>query len=349
MPPTVHVSPLPKGTVLSRFLQSLIVSRGNLREAVEYAKQWADSPAVGFVLKSAIGAGSTAGVDWSALYPYGVSDEFIQFERTSSIVGEIAPLMRATALHTKVPRQLAHTAGYWVEELHPKGISAGLRFDTVVLERKKVVAPIIVSEELGQANPANEATIRECVTTGTAKVIDNTFLDPSQAASTSSPGSITNGATAITSTGVTSTAIASDISKMIGALTTWNKPRVRFLMHPQTAAKLLGTNPQSFAGLSTASDSLLFGIPLVTGGWAPAGLVVLADLSTILFNDSGVSISVSTQGSVQMDSVPTDAPTSSTTLVSLWQENLIGILAERVISWLRTSNTGVVYMSISLP
>jgi HK97 family phage major capsid protein len=347
MPATVHVSPLAKGTNLSRFLQSLIVSRGNLREALEYSKQWTDSPAVGFVLKTAIGAGSTGSVDWSALYPYGVDTEFLELERSTSIVGQLSGLMRPTSFHTKVPRQLGMATASWIEELHPKSVSSGLRFDNTSLERRKIIALTVISEELGQASPQNEATVRVCLTSATSKQIDNTFLDPAQAPGNASPGSINSGATSITSSGTNAAAVSADISKMISSLTSWVSPR--FLMSPQTAAKILGTSPTTFEGLTAATGSTLFGIPVITGAWAPAGLVTLVDAATILFNDGGVSISASTQGAAQMDSAATDPPTSSTVLTSFFQQNLIGLRAERVISWARTTNTSVVYLQITFP
>jgi hypothetical protein len=48
---------------------------------------------------------------------------------------------------------------------------------------------------------------------------------------------------------------------------------------------------------------------------------------------------------VQMDSAP-DNPTSSTTvLVSLWQNNLVGLRAERMITWIRARTAAVRYIT----
>jgi hypothetical protein len=83
----------------------------------------------------------------------------------------------------------------------------------------------------------------------------------------------------------------------------------------------------------------LFGIPvIVTGNIVPAGgppvvsSVTLLEQSELMIADDGQTVfDASQEASLQMDSAPATPPTP---LVSLWQQNLLGIKAERFIYWL---------------
>jgi hypothetical protein len=71
--------------------------------------------------------------------------------------------------------------------------------------------------------------------------------------------------------------------------------------------------------------------------------VILVHAPSILYADEGgVRIDVSREASVQMDSAPDSPATATTVLVSLWQNNLVGLRAERMITWKR-ARTGSVY------
>jgi hypothetical protein len=59
-----------------------------------------------------------------------------------------------------------------------------------------------------------------------------------------------------------------------------------------------------------------------------------------LADEGGVTIDMSTEASVQMNDAPSAGAQS---LVSLWQNNLVGIRAEQFINWTaaRPSNLGI--------
>ena len=58
-----------------------------------------------------------------------------------------------------------------------------------------------------------------------------------------------------------------------------------------------------------------------------------------------MTIDVSREASLQMDSAP-DSPVSATTVtVSLWQMNCVGLRAERFISWKRVHAQAVKYLT----
>jgi hypothetical protein len=46
-----------------------------------------------------------------------------------------------------------------------------------------------------------------------------------------------------------------------------------------------------------------------------------------------------------MDSAPTNPADASTVFVSLWQQNLIGLRVERMITWIRARTAAVRYIT----
>ena len=121
-------------------------------------------------------------------------------------------------------------------------------------------------------------------------------------------------------------------------------------MKPATALALslkrTSADLPAFPGI-TVMGGTLFGVPVITSSHCPGStsggnLIVLLDADSILLADDGeIGISVSDQGAIQLDSSPSS---SAAALVSLFQNNLIGIRASRAINWLRRHDEGVAYV-----
>ena len=112
-------------------------------------------------------------------------------------------------------------------------------------------------------------------------------------------------------------------------------------MHPRSARYLsmLRTTQDIFAFPGIAQNGgTFFGLPVITSNSMPIDtgtdtyIVLLNQSDILLADEGGIRIDVSREASLQMDSAPSDAAAS---LVSLWQENLIGLRAERWITWTR--------------
>lgn len=109
-----------------------------------------------------------------------------------------------------------------------------------------------------------------------------------------------------------------------------------------------------FPGL-TANGGTFFGLPVITSEYAGANylsgsIVVLVNASDIYFADEGgVSVDMSREASLEMlDSSLLQnavADVNATSLVSLWQTNSVGFLAERTVNWARRRATGVTYLT----
>jgi hypothetical protein len=94
---------------------------------------------------------------------------------------------------------------------------------------------------------------------------------------------------------------------------------------------------------SVAAQGTLAGYPIVTSQNVPNNIVLLVDADMLLYaSDPAIRLDVSREASVQADSDPASPPTG---MVSLWQQNLIGILAEQYCWWGRARDAAVVQIT----
>jgi HK97 family phage major capsid protein/HK97 family phage prohead protease len=343
---------LPKGTAFTRYAMALARSKGNLDQAVKQARTWTDTPEVETVLKAAVAAGTTTDTTWAKpLVEYrAMESEFIELLRAATIVGRMPGLHRVP-FNIKVPRQTAGASAGWVGEGAPKPLSK-LAFDTITMPFHKVAAIVVITEELARfSNPSAEALIRNDLIAAIAQFIDTNFLDPSKAlVAATSPASVANGVTGQTPSGTTLAAAFTDLAKLVNLFSTANHPMnsMAWVMTPARAATLgLSRNVMGvpeFPGLG-ADGGTLFGFPVITSTnivpGASGDRIYLLETSEILFADDGVMLDISREASLQMNDAPDSPATATTVLVSLWQNNLVGIRAERFVTWL-ARRTGVV-------
>jgi HK97 family phage major capsid protein/HK97 family phage prohead protease len=343
---------LPKGTAFTRYAMALARSKGNLDQAVNQAKAWTDTPEVETVLKAAVAAGTTTDTTWAKpLVEYrAMESEFVELLRAATIIGRL-PGLRRVPFNIKVPRQTAGASAGWVGEGAPKPLSK-LAFDTISLPFHKVAAIVVITEELARfSNPSAEALIRNDLIAAIAQFIDSNFLDPSKAlVAATSPAAITSGVTGQTPSGTTLAAAYTDLAKLVNLFSTANHPMtgMAWVMTPARAATLgLSRNVMGvpeFPGLG-ADGGTLMGFPVITSTnivpGASGDRIFLIETSEILFADDGVMLDISREASLQMNDAPDNPATATTVLVSLWQNNLVGIRAERFVTWLNR-RTGVV-------
>jgi hypothetical protein len=100
-----------------------------------------------------------------------------------------------------------------------------------------------------------------------------------------------------------------------------------------------------FPNLTAQGGSLPGGITVVTSETAN-GWVILVQPDEILYADEGgVTVDVSREASVQMDTAPDNPAVATSVMVSLWQNNLVGLRAERFINWVRARPVSVEYLT----
>lgn len=351
-------SNLPPGTGFTRYAMALAASRGSRMEAYQFAKRWEKTtPEVAMILKAAVDAGTTTDSAWAApLVVYqNLASEFIELLRPATIIGRINGFRRVP-FNVSMPRQTSGSTVGWVGQGKPKPVGE-LAFDQVSLGMAKAAGIIVIAEELARSsNPSAEAVVSQDLRDAITKFLDTQFIDPAVAAvSNVSPAAVTNGASVIDSTGTNAAALRADFAS---ALAVWTAAGLSIaggvvvMTESQAISLSMIVNAfgqAEFPGI-TATGGTLFGLPVVTSenipaeGSSPAGqrIVLLKPGEILMADDGGITIDVSREASVQMNTVPDDPASASTVLTSLWQNNLVGIRAERFINWLKRRSAAAV-------
>jgi HK97 family phage major capsid protein/HK97 family phage prohead protease len=348
-PPIVQVKSLvPKGTSFVRYTCAQLVCNGNKHEAAEYAKRWDDStPEVSLALKAAVAPGTTTDATWAMpLVNQNISNDFLELLRPATILGKISGF-RNVPFNTKVPAQTGGGTYGWVGEQKPKPVSK-LAFSSEALTISKAAGIIVLTEELVRlSNPSAEALVRADMIAGIAQFLDAQFIDPAVAAVAGvNPASITNGAPTQAATANP----AADIMALIGHFAAANisVAGVHIILSPTNALSLsfrtnLDGSPM-FPGVGLDGGSYR-GLTFVTSMAAQALVIALQPQLVLLADEGGVNIDASREASLQMDSAPMSPSDATTVLVSLWQNNCVGLRAERFINWKRANANAVKYLT----
>jgi len=348
-------SNLPKGTAFSRYVMALAAHRGNKFEAAEFARRtWHDStPEVELVLRADTPAGTTTDPAWAGyLVPPATNlfGEFLELLRPATIVGRIQNLRRVP-FNITIPAQTAGGLYGWVGEGAAKPVGK-LQFGQVSLRWAKVAGIIVLTRELVRfSNPSAEAIVRDDMVRGTAQFIDQQFIDPAIAEVPNvSPASITNGITPITPSGTDGDAFRNDMALLIEQFIAANNDpsNALFLMSASQALRLsLLKNPlgqPEFPDLSMrGGGGALMGLNVIVSEAVGNRILLINSNDILLAEDGGVEISVSEEASLVMSTTPA-VPTGQD-LVSLWQNNLVGLRVDRFITWKRARPSAVAFIA----
>jgi HK97 family phage major capsid protein/HK97 family phage prohead protease len=351
-------SPLPKGTAFARMCMALGAGHGDSYQTLQIAKQWHDStPEVEQMVqhmwrtKAAVAAGTTTDSTWAG--PLAVTqplNDFLELLRPRTLLGRI-PGLKRVPFNISVPSQTAGGTYGWVGQGLAKAVTKPA-YATVTLPFAKAAGIIVLTEELVKlSTPSAEALVTEEMIAGMAQFLDTQFVDPTVAvAANVSPASITNGATTFAASGTTGAAARTDISTMMAAATAANVPlEGSVLLMSETTAFSLGLALNAlgqllFAGVGINGGNIM-GAQIIVSNNVGNRIILMHPPSILFADEGGVQIDVSREASVQMDSAPDSPATASTVLVSLWQNNLVGLRAERMITWIRARTAAVRYIS----
>lgn len=318
-----------------------------------------ETPEVEQVLKAAVSAGTTTDSTWAEpLAQYqNLANEFVEYLRPLTIIGRIQGLRRVPFL-VKFPRQTGAAVASWVGQAKPKPATS-LAFDSLTLDPLKVAGIVPISMELMRlSTPSAEAIIRDDLAGAIAQLVDHDFLDPEKAAVANvSPASVTNGVTPVAATGTTYAYLTADMKSVMANFFAANITPDTVVMKQSTALafSLMVTslgNPQ-FPGLSMNGGTFM-GMNTITSQnmdytedspQEGDNIIFLRANDIALADDGGVEVDVSTEASIEMSTTPTDPSTASVELISLWQRNLVGIRAERMVNWVKRRSAAVQYIS----
>jgi HK97 family phage major capsid protein/HK97 family phage prohead protease len=354
--PTIQVrsAELPKGHLFVRSLMCLARAKGDGYQALQYARQFDSTPEVELWVKAAVAPGSTTDPAWAGVLAQvsNITGEFIDLLRPATILGQMptggANGLRKVPFNVTVPAQTAGGSYGWVGQGAPKPVTK-LAFGTTALGIAKAAGIIIITDELAKlSTPAAEELVRNDMIKGIAQFLDQQFIDPAIAEVPNiSPASITNGIAPIASTG---DAVA-DLHAIISAFATANVSLGSLtLIMSETNAFTLGwqrdpvSGARLFPGIGVKGGNAE-GFNVITSNTANGWVIGVAAPYILYADDGQVTVDVSKEASVQMDSAPMNPPDATVVMRSLWQENLVGLRAERYVNWKRITPNAVKFVS----
>jgi len=321
-----------------------------------------DSSVYRLVTKAAVAAGSSAASNWAEDL---VGDEtsvyadFVEFLRPQTILGRFGmngiPSLRMIPFRTPLIGQTGGGDAYWVGEGKPKPLTA-FDFSRTTLDELKVANIAVVTEELlRKSSPSADMIVRDALVAALKARLDTDFISPAKSASAGvSPASITNGVSAITSSGNDADAVREDIRQLFNAFIAANNAPTAgvWIMAARTALALsLMQNPlgqAEFPGISMTGGTL-FGLPVIVSEYVPSvsagSYVVLANASDIYFADEGgVSVDISREASLEMKDASLTQNAGDGTgvaMVSMFQTNSVAFRAERILNWAKRRASAV--------
>jgi HK97 family phage major capsid protein len=332
---------LPKGTIFTRACLAVAAGRGSRADTIEYAKRFTNTPEVLAFIKSEAWQAKTAAVGqatfespgWGSqlVNPGQVTAEFIELLMPRTIIGKVQGFDRIP-FNTLIIEQTGGSTFQWVGEASPKPVGE-LAFDKTSLAFSKVAGIVVLSDELVRLSlPSAEAKARADLVAQCAKFLDQQFIRVANAPSGSNPGSITYGVSSPSATGVTAAALLHDLNIALQTFDTLNEDdgNLAIATTPALARgiSLLQTTlgVQAFPGMTPQGGTLL-GYPVIVSSSVDSGTVVVFKPSDIYLADDGqVTIDASREATLDMSG-------STTATFNLWQNNCVGLRAERWIRW----------------
>lgn len=358
-----------KGLALAQVVRFLGRAKGAHFEALQMAIGHAESgqsidKRVIPVLKAAVAAGNVGNSTWAGALvgeESSVYADFVEFLRPLTILGKFGangiPSLRRVPFRVALIGQTSGGAGFWVGEGKSKPLTK-FDFARSTLDPLKVAnIAVLTNEVIRDSSPAADVLVRDSLVSALQERLDIDFVDPDKAAAAGiSPASITNGISALHSSGTDEAAVDHDIKAIFGAFIAANNAPTAgvWIMDNITALGLsLMKNPlgQYLFPLMTMNGGVFQGLPVIASQYVPVDsnghIVALVNASDIYWaDDGGFDLAMSTEASLQMDGAPTMDSTTPTpsTMVSMFQTNSVAFRAERALNWARRRTSAVAYM-----
>jgi len=229
---------------------------------------------------------------------------------------------------------------------------------TTLTPLKCATIAVLTEENVRSSNPSSDAIVRDALRDALVEEIDVAFITASNAGTANvKPASITNGAATVVSAGDTADDVRLDLRGLFAKFHAANNPPSSgVLIMPTDIAiaaammtNALGQSEFPSMNMSGANATgTLAGFPVIVSDHLN-DVVVLVNASDIYEADEGeVNVDMSREASLEMKStgftqdanVGTGAP-----LVSLWQNNLVALRAEKTINWKRRRTSAVAYLT----
>jgi HK97 family phage major capsid protein len=353
------------GIRMARIARTIILAKMQGRDPIKVAEeQYPNDSEVQLVVKATVHGGNTTDPTWAgALISHegGAVADFIEYLRPQTILGQFGtngvPDLRRVPFRVPLVGQTTGGLGYWVGEGKAKPLTK-FDFTRTHLEPLKVATIAVLTDELIRySSPSAEVIVRDQLVAALSERLDLDFIQPTKVAVPNvSPASVTNGVVLIPSLGNDAASVRADIKAAYEAYVAGNNALLGgvWVMSGNLAASLgmmvnLLGQPE-FSGINRTGGTLA-GFPVITSDYVPGAIVVLINAKEVYLGDEGgFAVDMSREASVEMlDNPVGDANVgvggAAGTIVSLWQENCVGLKAERIINWQKRRPEAVVVLS----
>lgn len=320
-------------TDFARYVHCVLRKEGN--PARLFVGAWPQAPSA-HAMKSMVEKAMVGAMSAGDLIPEELGTAFLSYAMPYSLLGRIADRVRPVPFNMQVPFSTAAITASWVGAAKPKSLKAGA-FDRTSLPVAKLATMLVVSDELRRSSSDDAIDFLKAeMRNGLRTSIDTSFVDPSiTAVAGVNPGSITSTATPIATTG----SPESDLRALVAAYKTAGgslASAVIFLSSETAVALALARDASGAPRFPDirADGGILAGLPAFASD-AVGPHLIMFDPSRIVVAQGGVEFTLSPAASVQMDSQPTQDGTTGAgaSMVSLWQNNALGLLGEQFINW----------------
>lgn len=283
--------------------------------------------------------------------------DFVEYLRPQTILGKFGkdgiPGLRQVPFREPLISQTGGGAAYWVGEGKGKPLTS-FDFDRTTLVPLKIANIAVLTEEnIKSSAPRSDTIVRDGLVAALVEGQDVAFIDPANSGSSNvKPASITNGATAIASTGTDADHIRLEVRALMKKFTDANNPPSMgvWIMSSTTALALAlmvnALGQPEFPGI-TMKGGTFIGMPVIVSDHVGTS-VALVNASDIYEADDGeVAVDMSREASLEMKSVTTEDAVAGTgaAMVSMFQTNSVAIRAERTINWKRRRTMSVAYLT----
>lgn len=321
------------------------------------AERWGKThPQLVEVIKSGVTAGSTGtGTgDWGSELVAADArymGDFIEYLYGRTVFHQLP--LREIPENVTIKGQDGAATAYWVGEGKAIPVTS-MDFSDVTLTSLEIDALAAITKKLlRESSPAAEMLVRDGLVQAVRQKIDTTFLSTAAAVTGVSPAGILEGLSAGSASGYDADALRADVASLYaGFITAKNATDLYWVMGPSLAKQVSlmrnALGQREFPDLSQKGGTLE-GDPVVVGDNVGAGDFILLKPSDIYkIGDRGISVAISDQATIEMDTVPTgDAgvPTAqSANMVSMFQSNSVAIKVTMPMNYAKRRSSAVAYI-----
>jgi len=323
----------------AKALAVLAQKSGNYINPIDIAKSQGMDPRVIQALEKAVALNTT---NSSALVvENNLANEFIEMLRAETIVDKLASKMRSAPFNAKIPGMATGGVAAWVGEGEAKP-ATNPTFNEIRIGHHKLAGIVVRTDELLKLSSAGtDEMLRDDMIEACAALIDNTFIDTA-AENSKRPAGVLNGATKVPHTGTAVSQYDADLAKLRATFIKNNLSLkdAYYVMSETRASEMselrdaLG-NPYYRGMDAPFGEKTLKGLPVMESETAADVIALIKPSELYLADDGAVDIGFSDQATIDL---------GATTLVNLFQQNMVAIRAERHITWKKRRPTAAAYI-----